>query len=72
MFSFVTGQFLSCIPIDIIDDNIAESKETLSLILQPIDSSPAAKIFRGLSTVEITDNDAGMPNLNSANALYPT
>jgi hypothetical protein len=60
MFSFVTGKSLSCIIIDIIDDNIAESKETLSLILQPLDSSPGVRISRGLSTVEIIDNDAGM------------
>lgn len=57
MFSFVTGQFLSCIQIDIIDDSIMESKETLSLLLQPLDSSPGVRISRGQSTVDIIDND---------------
>jgi hypothetical protein len=61
MFSFITAQSLSCIPINIIDDNIAENKEAVSLILQPLDSSPGVRISRGLSTVEIVDNDAGMP-----------
>jgi hypothetical protein len=70
IFSFVTGRSLSCIFIDIIDDNIAESKETLSLTLQPLDSSPGVRISRGQSTVEILDNDAGMETLNSANAKY--
>ncbi len=70
MFSFVTGQSLSCITIDIIDDNIAESKETLSLILQPLDSSPGVRISGGLSTVEITDNDGGMPiNVNANHSI---
>lgn len=59
MFSFVTGQSLSCILIDIIDDNIAERKEILSLVLQPLDSSPGVRISRGQSIVEITDNDGG-------------
>ena len=58
-FSFVTGQSLSCILIEIIDDNIEERKETLSLILQPLDSSPGVRISRGQSIVEITDNDVG-------------
>ena len=65
--SFVTGQFLSCIMIDIIDDKDVESKETISLILQPLDSSPGLRISRRLSTVEIIDNDinAGMANFNA-------
>ena len=59
MFTFVTGQSLSCILISIIDDSIVENKETLSLILQPLDSSPGVRISRGRSTVEIIDNDQG-------------
>ena len=59
MFSFVTGQSLSCTLIEIIDDNTVESRETISLILQPLDSSPGVRISRGLSTVEIVDNDIG-------------
>ena len=59
MFSFVTGQSLSCTLIDIIDDDIVESKETISLVLRPLDSSPGVRISRGLSTVEIIDNDIG-------------
>ena len=68
MFSFVTGQSLFCTLIDIIDDDIVESKETISLVLRPLDSSPGVRISRSLSTVEIIDNDAGMANLNSSNA----
>ena len=60
MFSFVTGQSLSCILINITDDKIVESNETISLILQPPDSSSGVRISRGLSTVEIIDNDAGI------------
>ena len=60
MFSFVTGQSLSCIQINIIDDSMVESKETLSLTLQPLDSSPGVRISRGQSTVEIADNDEGV------------
>ena len=56
-FSFVMGQSLSCIRIDIIDDSIVEDKETLSLTLQSLDTSPGVRISRGQSTVEITDND---------------
>ena len=67
IFSFVTGQSLSCILIDIIDDKDVESTETISLILQPLDSFPGLRISRGLSTVEIIDNDidAGMANFNA-------
>ena len=63
MFSFVSSKSLSCIQIDIIDDKDVESKETISLILQPLDSSPGVRISGGLSTVEIIDNDAGMFSL---------
>ena len=59
MFSFVSRKPLSCILIDIIDDKVVESKETISLILRPLDSSSGVRISRGLSTVEIIDNDAG-------------
>ena len=51
-----------------IDDKDVESTETVSLILQPLDSSPGVRISRGLSTVEIIDNDnidAGMANFNA-------
>ena len=58
MFSFVSRKPLSCILIDIIDDKVIESKETISLVLQPLDSSSGVRISRGLSTVEIIDNDA--------------
>ena len=58
MFSFVSRKPLSCILIDIIDDKVVESKETISLVLQPLDSSSGVRISRGLSTVEIIDNDA--------------
>lgn len=57
MFSFVSRKPLSCILIDIIDDKVVESKETISLILQPPDSSPGVRISRDLSTVEIINND---------------
>ena len=60
MFSFVTSKSLSCILINIADDKVVESNETISLILQPLDSSPGVRISRGLSTVEIIDNDAGI------------
>ena len=59
MFSFVSRKSQSCVLIDIIDDKVVESKETISLILRPLDSSPGVRISRGLSTVEIIDNDAG-------------
>lgn len=57
MLSLVTGQFLSCVRVNIIDDSIAEGKETLSLSLQLLEPSPGVRISRGQSMVEITDND---------------